>query len=90
MSGARIGHSSESISCGGEVVSAFGGLEQVADLADCLPEGVDGPDGFGAQMGFEFCEGHLDRIEVGAVGRQEEDLCALGPYGLLGGRAFVG
>ncbi len=42
------------------------------------------------QMGFEFCEGHLDRIEVGAVGRQEEDPCALGPYGLLGGRAFVG
>ena len=31
-----------------------------------------------------------DRIEVGAVGRQEEDPCALGPYGLLGGRAFVG
>jgi hypothetical protein len=33
----------------------------------CLPEGVDGPDGPGAQMGFEFCEGHLDRIEVGAA-----------------------
>jgi len=24
-------------------------------------------------MGLEFGEGHLDRIEIGAVGRQEEE-----------------
>src|ERR1700716_2173044 len=37
------------------------GAACLAELADCLPEGVDGPDGPGAQMGFEYCEGHLDR-----------------------------
>jgi len=66
-----IRHSIESVSCGGEVIFAFLRVEQVADAADGPPEIVDGPDSFGAQECLEFCERHLDRIEVGAVGRQE-------------------
>jgi hypothetical protein len=40
-------------------------------LADGLPEFVDGAHGHGAQVRLEFGEGHFDRIEVGAVGRQK-------------------
>ena len=38
----------ESVSGGGEVVLTFFGFEEIADLADRLPEGVDGADGHGA------------------------------------------
>jgi hypothetical protein len=43
----------------------------------------------GVGMSLEFCEGHLDRIEIGAVGRQKEDPCALVADGLLGDRTLV-
>jgi hypothetical protein len=46
------------------VIFAFLRVEQVADAAD-------GPDRFGAQERFEFCERHFDRFEIGTVGRQE-------------------
>jgi hypothetical protein len=55
---------------------------------DFLPEGIDGPDGFCTQMGFEVCEGHLDRIKVRTVRRQEKNPGASGPDGLLGGLAL--
>jgi hypothetical protein len=64
--------------------------EEVADFADGAPEGVDGSDCLGAQEGFEFGEGHLDWIEVGAVGRQKEEPGAFGANGPLGCGAFVG
>ena len=35
-------------------------------------------------------EGHLDRIEIGAVGRQEQQPSALGADCGFGGRAFMG
>jgi hypothetical protein len=50
------------MSGGSEVVLAFCRLEEIADVPDFLSEGVDGPDGFCAQMGFELCKGHFDRI----------------------------
>jgi hypothetical protein len=78
------------MSGGSEVVLAFCRLEEIADVPDLLPESVDGPDGFCAQMGFELCEGHFDRITVRAIGRQEQDPCTRGPDGFLGGLAFVG
>jgi hypothetical protein len=38
---------------------------------------------------FELCEGLLDRIEIGAVGRQEEQMRSLGADGVAGGPALV-
>jgi hypothetical protein len=67
----RAGRSAESISGGGEVVLAFWRLEEITDVADLRPEGVDGPDGFCAKMSFKLREGHFDRIEVRAIGWQD-------------------
>ena len=69
---------------------AFCRLEKIADVPDFLPEGIDGPDGFCAEMGFKLCEGHFDRIKLRAIGRQEQDPCAPGLDGLLGSLALVG
>ena len=44
-----------------------------ADVADGPPEGVDCPGADAPEMSLELGEGHLDRIEVGTVGRQEEE-----------------
>ena len=56
-----------------DVVGAFFRGEQVQGASDEIPEGVDGS-GLGLpQQFFEFGECHLDRIEIGAVGRQEQE-----------------
>jgi hypothetical protein len=75
---------------GGEVVLAFCRLEEIADVPDLLAEGINGPDSFGAEMGFKLCEGHLDWIKVRAVGRQEQHPCTPGLDGFLGGLALMG
>ena len=69
---------------------AFFGREEIADVADLLPEGIDGSDGFCAQMGFKLCEGHFDRIKVGAIRWQEKDSWTPGLDGLFSGLALVG
>ena len=69
---------------------AFGWPEEIADVPDLLPEGIDGPDGFCAEISFKLGEGHFDRIEVRAVGWQEQDPCTPGLDGFLGGLALVG
>jgi hypothetical protein len=69
---------------------AFFGTEEIADLADGAPQGVDGPDGPGAQQGLELGESHLDGIEVRAVRRQEQEPGALCADVRLGGGAFMG
>jgi len=46
-------------------------MGEIADAPDLLPESADGPDGSCAQKSFELCEGHLDRIETGTLGRQD-------------------
>jgi hypothetical protein len=66
-----VGLSSESVACGVEVVLALLRAKEIADFTDGAPEGVDGPDGAGSQKGLQLCESHLDRIEVGAIGRKE-------------------
>ena len=43
--------------------------EEVADVAERLEQGVVGFGADPSQMGFEFGEGHLYWIEVGAIGR---------------------
>ena len=35
---------------------AFRRLEEIADVPDLLPEGIDGPDGFCAEMGFSVAK----------------------------------
>ena len=57
-------------------VCAFGWREEVDDGADCVPQGFDCPLGLAAQQCLELCESVLDRVEVGPVGRQEEERCA--------------
>ena len=60
------------MSCFTEVVSAFVGFEPLADVADGLDKGVEGSGRGLAQVGFELGEGHLDRVQVGGVLRQEQ------------------
>lgn len=56
-----------------EIVGAFLGCEEAKGAADQVPKGFDGS-GLGLpQSFFEFGERHFNRIEIGAVGRQEED-----------------
>jgi len=59
-----------------EKVGAFGWSEVIEQVADAVDERVDGSGWFMAQQCLEFGEGHLDRVHVGAVGRQVEDLSA--------------
>ena len=41
-------------------------------------------------MRLELGESHFDRVEIGTVGRQDENPCAFCPDCRLSGRAFVG
>ena len=64
--------------------------ERVArHVADGAPEGVEGAGADTAQMGLELGEGHLDRVEVGRVGRQEQEPGAYGAEDLGGPGAAV-
>jgi hypothetical protein len=58
-----------SISAGSEVVGALVGREGVDDAADGVPEVLDGVCG---GLALQLREGVLDRIELGAVGREVE------------------
>src|SRR3954463_2627761 len=64
------------VSCGCKVVGAFGGCEDVDKAPDGGPKALDGAFGGLAQECFQFGEGLLDRVEVRAVRRQVEELCA--------------
>jgi hypothetical protein len=55
-----------------ETVPAFLWCVEIADRADGFPEFLNGAGTGSSQMGFELGKGHLDGIEVRAVGRQEE------------------
>jgi hypothetical protein len=59
-----------------EVVLALVWREIVEEGADAVPEAFSGSlTGF-AQEVLELCEHHFDRVQVGAVGRQEEQRCS--------------
>jgi hypothetical protein len=59
-----------------EVIGAFCWCDCTGDAAECAPERIDGSVDFLTQLGLHFCEDHFDRIEVGAIGRQEQQLSA--------------
>ena len=54
-----------------QVVGALGGAEGLEQRPDPSPGGIDGLLGGLAQQSFELSEELFDRIEVWAVGRQE-------------------
>ena len=55
-----------------DVVGTFFRSKHVQGASDEIPGGIDGP-GLGLpQQFFEYGECHLNRIEIGAVGRQEQ------------------
>ncbi len=59
-----------------EVVGAFAGCELFEQDADAVPDVSDGSFIGLSQQGLELGEHHLDRVQVGAVGRQEQEVCA--------------
>ncbi len=63
--------------------------EGVDAVGNGVPEVVDGPCGGLLEKGLELGEGHLDGIEVGAVGRQETQLRSGRFDGLTDGDRFV-
>lgn len=77
------------IACCGEEVFAFLAGIEVADGASGLPDFVIGSGGGLADQGLEFRERHFDGVEVGAVGRQEEEPCTERFECLGGCGAFV-
>lgn len=73
-----------------EEVLALVGREAVENGADPVPKCRDGSFCGSTQMGFEFGEGLLDRIEVGRVWRQIEKLRPCGLDDLAYCLALVG
>jgi hypothetical protein len=55
--------------------------EGVKERADTPPRALDGALGGGSQEGLELGEDLLDGIEIGAVGRQEQELATRGADG---------
>src|SRR5689334_9172423 len=64
------------VSCGSEVVGAFGGREDVDEAPDGGPKALDGSLRGFAQQCFQFGEGVLDRVKIRAVRREIEQACA--------------
>ena len=58
------------------MVGAFPWRVKVDDAADSVPEAVDGALRSFSQMRFELGEGLLYGVEVGTVGREEQQPCA--------------
>jgi hypothetical protein len=57
----------------GEVVGAFRRRKGIEGMSDRLPRDLAGSGRGVAQQGLELGEGKLDRVEVGALGRQVEE-----------------
>jgi hypothetical protein len=72
-----------------EIVGTFGWAELLEQRSDAVPDGGDGPFVRLAEQGLEFGKDHLDRIEVRAVGRQEQQVCAGISYCPTHSNAFV-
>jgi len=58
-------------------------------VADACPGALDGSFGCFSQQMFELGEDLFDRVEIGAIGRQEEQPCACGPDRGTNGSALV-
>jgi hypothetical protein len=58
-------------------------------VADACPGALDGSFGCFSQQMFELGEDLFDRVEIGAIGRQEEQPCAGSPDRGTNGSALV-
>ena len=65
------------------------GRVEVEDATDGVPQTMDGPLGRFSQVRLQLGEGLLDRVVVGAVGREEEERCADALDGGSHGRRLV-
>lgn len=65
------------------------GIEEVADFSDGDADGVEGPRGLLSQQRLELGEGHLDRVEIGGIGWQEQKPGAPLAHQLGGALALV-
>lgn len=72
-----------------EVVGALLGAESLQEFSDASPCCFDGSFIRLSDECLEFCEHHLDWIEVGTVWRQEEEVRADIPDRISGGFSFV-
>jgi len=81
--------SSRSVSCVVEIGGAFPWGEASGQLADAFPGCLYGAPGGLARQGLELGEDLPDRIEVGRVRRQEEELGGSLADGAAGGPALV-
>lgn len=72
-----------------EEVPAFVWGEEVAYIADSFPEIIICSRSDPPEVGFEFCERHLDRIEIRRISRQEQEPCAAFGERVSGALAFV-
>ena len=59
-----------------EVIPAFVGRVEVADAANGVPKGLNGPGFDPPEMCLELGKGHFDGIEIGTVRRQEQESCS--------------
>jgi hypothetical protein len=67
-----VSHSNEFISCGPKVVSAFNGIEHVANIGEAVADSIDRSCCGLSEMGLELGKGHFDRVEIGRIGRQKQ------------------
>ena len=77
------------IACVREVVGTFGWAEVMEECSDAVPDGGDGSFVGFTEQGLELGKDHLDRVQVGAVRRQEQQVCTGISYGPARGNAFV-
>ncbi len=72
-----------------EVVGTFFSGQRLRDLANGPPQRIDGPDGCFPQQRLRLREHHLDRVQVGAVGRQEQQSYPGGLKGVANAGSLV-
>jgi len=65
--------SNRSVACVSKVGGALARLEALQELADLFPGRLEGSLSRFAEQGFELGEDLLDRVEIGRVGRQENE-----------------
>lgn len=81
--------SDRSVSGISHVVCAFLRREAVEQCAEAFPDGLDSALGGGAHEVFEFGEDLLDRVQVGAVGWQKQEVGTRRADGFAYGWALV-
>ena len=68
---------------------AFVGGEGVEEVSDPSPRGFDAALISLAEEGFELGDDHFDGVQVGAVGRQKQQVCPCVSDQFPGGQPFV-